>query len=922
MKSRLWMIHPPKDRLCFLLFFVLGWLASGSVWSAPAVDCSAVTTVNFYGNLDAGQRADQPGGILDLGFGPDPVLPIMTAGGALNGMYANLISYGGGTAIAQIDTFNQGPQIYPGALPNHDFPLDMMGDGLDLVQSSGVTSYAWNQVPALPPACVSVKTVIDSIGNPRELTFYFYQVNDLGTAVPPINPNPPHQVLYAWYAFETTGGQTPGNSNLVGGTGIMEGDISGTCPYDRGIPGDWATGDMLFFNADGSLDSEGGSLVDSGSNSVQAKPIIYLPPAGPNGVLQVRVNFGTAGMPGYGLRDGLTGDVGPCTCGSSAASIATPTPTPTNTPSSTLTPTLTASPSNTPTPSPTATSTKTPTTTPTLTITPTPGLVVNCSAVTMVHFYGNLDAGQRADQPGGILNLGDSTNPVLPMMASGGGLNSMYADLIPYGLGIVVNQVDTFNQGPDGPPDPALPNHDFFMVSVGGSLALARSSGVTSYAWNQTPALPPACITVKTVVDSIGNPRELTFYFYQVNDLGTAVPPVNPNPPHQVLYAWYAFETTGGQTPGNGNLIGGTGIMEGNASGTCPYDRGTTGGWGNGDLIFFNADGSLDSEGGVWIDGSGLGAQSKSILYLPPSGPNGVLQVQVDFGTAGMPGYGLRDGLTGDPGPCTCGNTAAAPTFTPTWTPTVTPTLTPVPAGTPVACGIAAVNPGSPSVLSMSDGTTIHLPAGSFAQPVTLTVCKYASASAPPVSAALLVQFLSYVYVIDSGGFEPAASASITVTLPYNPADIPSPYTAADLSLSYFDGTQWVVLPSAVDTVNHTITVVTNHFSWWAVVLNKQKPTPTVFPEGNKPVIYPNPATGGQVKVALPMRVAGDVKIQIFTLSYRKVKELTVRNVQPGTAVTVDLLDKAGVGLANGLYFLAVTYPDGGRKTVKLIVIR
>ena len=84
MKSRLWMIHPPKDRLCFLLFFVLGWLASGSVWSAPAVDCSAVTTVNFYGNLDAGQRADQPGGILDLGFGPDPVLPIMTAGGALN----------------------------------------------------------------------------------------------------------------------------------------------------------------------------------------------------------------------------------------------------------------------------------------------------------------------------------------------------------------------------------------------------------------------------------------------------------------------------------------------------------------------------------------------------------------------------------------------------------------------------------------------------------------------------------------------------------------------------------------------------------------------------------------------------------------------------------------------------------------------
>lgn len=184
--------------------------------------------------------------------------------------------------------------------------------------------------------------------------------------------------------------------------------------------------------------------------------------------------------------------------------------------------------------------------------------------------------------------------------------------------------------------------------------------------------------------------------------------------------------------------------------------------------------------------------------------------------------------------------------------------------------------------------------------------------------------------MIDTGGVEPQTSSAVTVTLPYNPADIPSPYTAADLTLTYFDGTQWIVLSSTVDTVNHTVTVVTNHFSWWAAALQNLSPTPTrtttpppaVVPGGTKPVVYPNPAIGPQVKVALPLTVAGDVKVQIYTLSFRKVTDLVVRNVQPGTAITVDLLDKAGARLSNGLYYLTVTLPDSGRHVLKLLVTR
>ncbi|HEY5037612.1 MAG TPA: hypothetical protein VIJ93_00910, partial [bacterium] len=73
-------------------------------------------------------------------------------------------------------------------------------------------------------------------------------------------------------------------------------------------------GDLIYFNSDGSLDSEG--ALSNGSS--QIKPQIVLPPLGgwvsstsPNSSTLISVNFGTGGMLGYGLQDGLTGNSAP-----------------------------------------------------------------------------------------------------------------------------------------------------------------------------------------------------------------------------------------------------------------------------------------------------------------------------------------------------------------------------------------------------------------------------------------------------------------------------------------------------------------------------------------------------------------------------------------------------------------------------------
>jgi len=87
-------------------------------------------------------------------------------------------------------------------------------------------------------------------------------------------------------------------------------------------------------------------------------------------------------------------------------------------------------------------------------------------------------------------------------------------------------------------------------------------------------------------------------------------------------------------------------------------------------------------------------------------------------------------------------------------------------------------------------------------------------------------------------------------------------------------------------------------------------------------VIYPNPVTGTTVNV-LPKAYSGisNVEVEIFTVSFRMVQEETFVNVPSGVAVTVQLTDKWGKPLANGLYYLVVK-TNGGQSVGKLLIIK
>jgi hypothetical protein len=102
--------------------------------------------------------------------------------------------------------------------------------------------------------------------------------------------------------------------------------------------------------------------------------------------------------------------------------------------------------------------------------------------------------------------------------------------------------------------------------------------------------------------------------------------------------------------------------------------------------------------------------------------------------------------------------------------------------------------------------------------------------------------------------------------------------------------------------------------------------TPTPMPSldlSSQPVLYPNPSTGSEpVRLHVPgLTGASDVRVQIFSLSYRLVREQFYPQVAPGSDVAIDLVDKTGVPLANGTYYIVVTAQQT-QSVVKLLILR
>jgi hypothetical protein len=89
------------------------------------------------------------------------------------------------------------------------------------------------------------------------------------------------------------------------------------------------------------------------------------------------------------------------------------------------------------------------------------------------------------------------------------------------------------------------------------------------------------------------------------------------------------------------------------------------------------------------------------------------------------------------------------------------------------------------------------------------------------------------------------------------------------------------------------------------------------------PVIYPNPARGGQtVSIKLPdFPGTATIEVKVFTTAFRKVNQFSSINQTGGADVSLPLNDQGGSPLADGLYYVVVATPEG-RFILKLLILR
>jgi hypothetical protein len=85
--------------------------------------------------------------------------------------------------------------------------------------------------------------------------------------------------------------------------------------------------------------------------------------------------------------------------------------------------------------------------------------------------------------------------------------------------------------------------------------------------------------------------------------------------------------------------------------------------------------------------------------------------------------------------------------------------------------------------------------------------------------------------------------------------------------------------------------------------------------------IFPNPVQGTTVNI-FPAFYLGqsDIRVEIFTIAFRKVKDETFRSVPASTAVAVSLTDAFGRPMSNGLYYVIVTARSGKATGIMLIL--
>ncbi|HET9869559.1 MAG TPA: glycosyl hydrolase family 28 protein [bacterium] len=287
---------------------------------------------------------------------------------------------------------------------------------------------------------------------------------------------------------------------------------------------------------------------------------------------------------------------------------------------------------------------------------------------------------------------------------------------------------------------------------------------------------------------------------------------------------------------------------------------------------------------------------------------------------------------TSTPPPPTATPTSTAP-FTPTSTPSRTPTPTASP--TPTATRTSTPQAFTPTPTSSPTATSSRTATPSLTPTLVLTATSTASATATASPTQTSTATASSTKTL-SPTPTPTPSGTPTGTPTATPVftHTPTPTLTKTPTLSATPTATATASPTATSTPTATPspTASWTPTSTFTLPIPTGTPTPSVtqtpLPAGGQPPIsrpipYPNPAPGGVIHVRFTLAAGpDDVRLRLFTTAFRKVKTQDLGPMSAGTQdIVLALTDDRGIPLANGLYYLEVSDPQG-TALGKLLVLR
>jgi hypothetical protein len=259
------------------------------------------------------------------------------------------------------------------------------------------------------------------------------------------------------------------------------------------------------------------------------------------------------------------------------------------------------------------------------------------------------------------------------------------------------------------------------------------------------------------------------------------------------------------------------------------------------------------------------------------------------------------------------------PSYTQSITPTITETVTETVTGTDTST--ATFSPTYTTTMTISPTFTIT---ETLTETSTETNTSTYTATCTYTQSPSVTETTTGTY---TSTFTPTSSFTPSFTVSCTPTITPT-YTYTSTP-SYTFTLTLSMTPSI--TVSRTVTrTVTCTYTMTPSITRTQTPENTTTPTAtipnsyvpDKPVIYPNPSEGKTPpKMLVPLTTISDVRIQIYTVAFRKISDKIYKDVIPGSPISMEIVAANGNKFASGVFYVEIIAQDR-HWTSHLLIIR